>query len=392
MKLDLKLAEKDKRLLLTALIVFIFIAAFFGFKTIDGKVTEMEEEKQKLMDIRKDLQVKDRHREEYTFKAMAYKALYEDIIGRYATGLDQETLIMDLVDIEESVVSEEDRIEAGDLWIKQAGFTEIGTLYTFGNVTSTNPAANPGDKVYSTDLVGLSTNTNISYQCTYDALKALLNRINNYETKYKISTISVSYNDSEELVTGSIALSSFAITGENRIFPGTTVDGVGMGTENIFKSNTHTSNPIDSSYIDRMKNDYDMYVLLNSSASDMESIVIGKRMDALGRDRISVNSNAAENVTIKVSGSNGSYTVAYAVKDEEFPSTYPEGGELIVGETLDLLIMSSKRIDQDDTSTAKIKIINETDMVLNVGVIGDDVASPRCIITETQGDVEKYYQ
>ena len=41
MKFDLKLAEKDKRLLLTALIAFIFIAAFFGYKTIVGKVTEM---------------------------------------------------------------------------------------------------------------------------------------------------------------------------------------------------------------------------------------------------------------------------------------------------------------------------------------------------------------
>ena len=380
---NFKLANKDKRLLLTLLIGVIVVAAFFGFKAINGKITEIEEEMSELQTVKDDLTEKYLKKDEYHVKKILYDEMYKDIINSYATGLDEPSIIMDLIDIESST----------EAWLKQAGLSNVGVLYTFGGVKSTNPASE-GKGVYSTDLVGGSSNTSLSNECTYEQLKSLLSRIIDSNHKYYIGTMAMSYDQADEVVSGSLTLNSYAITGSNRIFPGTDVDGVPVGTENIFVSETHTANPVDKTYLDVMKSDYDVYVTLGDAASDIDSICVGLRSDVLGTSTVSSNSNAEENVEIYVSGKEGKYTISYKVGNNTYPvDNYDVGDQFVFGgEAIDILIISKPRNNANDTSTANLTVVNSTDVEVNVGIINDDEERPRCIIKETSGSTINIFQ
>lgn len=377
MKLDFKLATKDKRLLLTLLIIAIVVVAFIIFRKIDARIDEVNEEIKALEAVRDDYDEKNQHRSEYIVKSEIYDLMYSNIINTFASGLDEVSTIMDIMDIEDDT----------NAWIKQAGFGRTGVLYSFGQIPSSNPSSS-GSGVYSTDLQGVSSAQSLSYECTYDELKMLIERINNTDKKYKIATMTVSYNQGEELVSGSMSLNYYAVAGSNRMWPGAYIPGVSQGTENIFASGTHTANPVDKSYLDTMKSDYDVYVALNSAASDVDSIVVALRNDVIGDTRASVNSNSKEKVQIHVSGSNGDYKISYQVGNTTYPATdYATGAPLLVGDTLDILVVSKARIDANDTCVAMLTVINDSDMTLNLGILNDDTENPRCVVEQQTGNV-----
>lgn len=375
MKLDFKLAPKDKRLLLTLAIVAVLAISFFAFRAFNEKVDEVNKEISSLKVVRDDIVEKYQDKDKYEGKTYIYNNLYETIVNEYSAGLDQQSLIMNLVDFENKTES----------WINSATFTETAKSYEFGTTLSTNPSTE-GEKVYSTDLCAYSTSTNLGFSGDYDQIKDLINRINTDNQKYKIDSMTLSYNSSEELINGTINLYSYSIAGGNRLFPPTDVDGVSIGTENIFVSDTHTSDVTGKTSLDVMKTDYDVYLNLNYSGSDVEAMVFGIRTDVLGKKSISSNTTSTEKLQIVFKGTKGNYSVSYKIGNEEFPgdgNTEP----IMAGETLDFLILSSSRVGTEDTAVAKIDIINQTDKELNVGIVNDDTEKPRCQIASKKGDI-----
>lgn len=378
MKFDFKLAVKDKRLIYTLIIAAIIIAAFFGYRAIDKQVDDLDKKTQELDSVYKDLQEKASHKNEYIVKTMVYDALYTRVINSYAAGLDEPVTIMDLADMEKTT----------DTWINQAAFTKVGTLYTFGQITSTNPSK-AGKSVYSTDMLGIGSTETISYEGTYEQLKTLINRINNTNKEYKIDSLQISYNKAEELVNGSMVVNYYAVTGMNRPRMDIDIPGVSQGTKNPFDSNTHTTKPVDQSALEKMKSDYDVYLALNAATSDVESIVLALRNDVIGTTKVSANSNDKEKVQIHITGTNGAYKISYQVGDNTYPVTdYDKGESFVPGESIDILVVSKERLSDDDKSTAVLTVINDSDKSVNLGVLNDDPENPRCIIEQTTGDIE----
>jgi hypothetical protein len=378
MKFDFKLAVKDKRLIYTLIIAAIIIAAFFGYRAIDKQVDDLDKKTQELDSVYKDLQEKASHKNEYIVKTMVYDALYTRVINSYAAGLDEPVTIMDLADMEKTT----------DTWINQAAFTKVGTLYTFGQITSTNPSK-AGKSVYSTDMLGIGSTETISYEGTYEQLKTLINRINNTNKEYKIDSLQISYNKAEELVNGSMVVNYYAVTGMNRPWMDIDIPGVSQGTKNPFDSNTHTTKPVDQSALEKMKSDYDVYLALNAATSDVESIVLALRNDVIGTTKVSANSNDKEKVQIHITGTNGAYKISYQVGDNTYPVTdYDKGESFVPGESIDILVVSKERLSDDDKSTAVLTVINDSDKSVNLGVLNDDPENPRCIIEQTTGDIE----
>lgn len=376
MKFDFKLAPKDKRLLLTILIVAILVVAFLIFKKIDAQVDEVNNEITKLQTVKNDVSEKYKQKSTYVGKTQIYDSLYKEIINGYATGLDEQTTIMALVDFENKT----------DMWIGSAGFTAPSQSFTFGSISSTNPA-NEGQPVYATDFAGYTSSTAIAFQGDYENLKDFINRINTSPIKYKIDTMTISYSEGEELTSGTINLYSYAIKSANRYFPGTYVEGVPIGTDNIFQSSTHTAESGKNS-LAVMAADHDIYLTLNNAASDADSMVMGIRSDVTGESRVTSNSNSKETVKVKFTGSNGDYKVSYSIGiDGTYPEDSTEGAAIVVGDSLDFLIVSGPRMGTKDKSVANVEIINKTDMQLNVGVLNEDGTDPRCIITKREGNV-----
>lgn len=378
MKFDFKLAVKDKRLIYTLIIAAIIIAAFFGYRAIDKQVDDLDKKTQELDSVYKDLQEKASHKNEYIVKTMVYDALYTRVINSYAAGLDEPVTIMDLADMEKTT----------DTWINQAAFTKVGTLYTFGQITSTNPSK-AGKSVYSTDMLGIGSTETISYEGTYEQLKTLINRINNTNKEYKIDSLQISYNKAEELVNGSMVVNYYAVTGMNRPWMDIDIPGVSQGTKNPFDSSTHTTKPVDQSALEKMKSDYDVYLALNAATSDVDSIVLALRSDVIGTTKVSANSNDKEKVQIHITGTNGAYKISYQVGDNTYPVTdYDKGASFVPGESIDILVVSKERLSDDDKSTAVLTVINDSDKSVNLGVLNDDPENPRCIIEQTTGDIE----
>lgn len=380
MKLNFKLAQKDIRLILVGLILLIAFAGYKGWEYFNDQCVAVDAEITSLEAKKKDLSAKYARKSEFIVKGAVYEALYEKIVNKYSNGLDQETIIMDLRDIE----------VANESWIKSASFSQIGTLHAFGSVRSSNPATE-GNKVYSSDLKGISALTNLSFEGDYEHFKLLIDRINNSEFKYKIDTLTLSYNEAGQMVTGSMALNSYAITGKDRFFPSTTVDGVPLGTENIFKSETYSDNTVDKTYLDVIKTNYDLYMYLNAATSDVESFVVGMKNDVLGKAQVSKNSNTKEKIVISVTGTEGNYKISYKIGDESYPSVdMATGADFVFGDSLDLLIVSTPRLGSADVSQANVTILNATDVVLNIGILNEDPERPRFFLEETVGAVAIY--
>ena len=106
---------------------------------------------------------------------------------------------------------------------------------------------------------------------------------------------------------------------------------------------------------------------------------------------LTANSNGKLDVKVRFFGTAGSYKVQYSIGDKTYPLTdYNAGVTFEPGNTLDLLIMSSPRIDSSDTGSIDLTLTNDSDMPLNVKVCNDDTKSSRVNITGRTGDITLY--
>lgn len=375
----MKISERDKKLLyFLAIFVVLAAAFFFGYQKMTEKTLEYENKYIELNRTYNDLHIKSLKLEKYIADTIANKALYDNALEKFAAGNTQEYIIMFLAGVEDKT----------GLWLSQTSLNEPIAIYRLGEMASTNPS--PTKYTLPSDLQGYKTTMSLTYDGTYDQVKAFVEYIENYKERYSIDSISFSYKMEEKKLNGTIQLSQYALIG-SREFNNVTVPTVPTGTENIFSSSTFNGGmgSLEETGGARIIYDYDMYMILSPNTSDIDSVIMGIKDSE--ESVISNNSNKTENVTVKVTGTKGNYRVQYQIGDITYPAAnYAMGVEYDPGNTLDLLIISSKRTGAEDLSGAKVTIINETDMVLNTKVVGDDEYSPRYISYDKQGNIKSY--
>ena len=83
------------------------------------------------------------------------------------------------------------------------------------------------------DNVGYKETINVSYEGTYAEWKNLIGFINNYEKKNTIEALTTTYNEATDVVTGTMTLALYSITGNGREFSEPKFD-LKTGTDNIF--------------------------------------------------------------------------------------------------------------------------------------------------------------
>lgn len=379
LKIDFTIKERDKKLLMALLAVLIFACAyFFGYQKLMEKADLYESQASVLEAKVKDLTNKTNDKAKYTEDAISYKENYNIICANYANGTSQDASLDFLIKTQMITGS----------WIKSATISDSSLIYTFGKITSTNPAA-AGAKVYNTDMKGYKTTLTLTYEATYSQWKSLINFINNYYSKNTIDSISMSYNDVTKVVSGTMTLSTYAITGSQRKFT-PPVYNIEKGTDNIFASEVFNSASVkkvddNGEYI---LSDYDYFVMLNASTADIDSCIIGKKEDVTKDSILSSNSNAIEDVTVRFSGSGDNYTVQYKIGNVTYPAkNYDKGNAFTPGNTLDMLLMSSARLSTSDKSGINLTIVNDSDKTLNLKVCNDDTTNPRVKIVSKTGSI-----
>ena len=378
--MSLSISDRDKKLVLVLLIVVILGGAFFLFDKISTSNDEYDRQYKELSDKYSDLTIKNAKKKVYIDDTDKYNKMYDEVLAKYNTGLSEEQTLVFLGMVEK---------ETG-VWLKQMAFTAVTPVYTFGNVTSTNPAT-PGKRVYSSDYRGISTMLNVSYECLYDDFKKVIEYLKEYGKKVTVSNISFSYSEATDMVSGTMQMNFYAVTGKDRENNGLNIKDVSVGTDNIFSSDTFSPSVTNGSVRDRIIVDHDLYIIMNQNGSDMDNMSVGQTGDPSNATAVTSNTNGIENITLRVTGKDGEYKVSYKIGTSVYPvEDFDNGAPLVCGDTLDLLIISKPRTESGDNTTANITIINESDKVLNATVLNDDEESPRVNITETLGSVIFY--
>lgn len=378
--MSLQISERDKKLILVLLIVLILGGSFWIFDKITTSNTEKEEQYRILSDKYSDLSIKNGKRKIFVDDTEKNNEEYKQVLNSYNTSLSEEQTLVFLGMVEQNT----------GVWLKQMGFTTVTPVYTFGQVTSTNPSTQ-GQKVYSSDYVGISTQLSLSYECTYADFKKVLEYLRENGRKATINNISFSYSQSTDIISGTMQMTLYAVTGSDREVTDVNIKDIPVGTDNIFSSDSFVISGAENSYRDRIVNDHDLYIILNQPGSDMDNMSVGQAGDPSNTTAVSSNSNGVEDITIRVTGQAGDYRVSYKIGTSVYPAEdYDNGAPLVCGDSLDLLIISKPRASADDNTLANITIINESDMVLNAAIINDDVTSPRVSIVETVGNVIFY--
>ncbi len=282
--------------------------------------------------------------------------------------------------------------EASAATTEAAVTTEAAATTEAAGTSTADGSSTPG--LNDDDLTGIKVPIAINYMGSYKGIKNLLAYIIGNEMRMTIDTMDVSYNEEDKQVSGSMNLNLYAITSASRKQAELELDGVDIGTDNIFdttdKSDTKANKDLTSSLEegDKIVKDYDYYVALNPSSSNEDAISIASKSDT--SSKISSNVNEVENATIKFFMVGQKYYVSYNIGDVSYPENFDQGTEFDPGDDLNLLIKSSKRKNDKDLSGVKLVVDNETDKVVNVKIDGDDSSNPRVRISQRIGKVKIY--
>lgn len=389
----MKLKDRDKNLLIIlGMALLIFLAYFVGYRNITAKRVKVDAEVEKLVLELANLKSLEASKDTFISDTTKYTSDRAALLGEFDNGYSQEYIIKVIEGIENEMEAvTEDNIG----WIKGVTFNEPQFAYEFGTITSTNPDRE-GQLVYTTDLEGYSTAVTLNFEAGYDEFKRMIEYINNYEyegkaCKYKIEALSASYNSEAEVVTGSLGVVFYALTGEDRVFIGIDPANKMFGTTNIFHSDVFSPIISGQENGEGIVSDYDLYLTLQSYESDVPTLTLGIKGDQTGKSEIVEESNTVKDVEIRVMGTDGEYKVAYKVDNKSYPvDSYTDGKSLIVGEMLSILVVSSDRTSIDDESAANVVIYNETDKKLEIKVINEDETNPRFNVKHKEGDVVIY--
>ncbi len=223
LKGKLAISDRDKKLLVYVFaILIVFLAYFVGYQKLSADLETSQKQVVELTKKKKDLTAKNNNRAQYESDTANYKNENVKLLDEFGTGLSQPEAIAFLNKVENIT----------GVWIKSVSFAQPTAIYTFGAKASSNPSAT--DKTaYNTDMVGYKTTLNLAYEGDYEQWNTLMSYINTYQTKNTIDSISASYSETSDTVSGAITVSMYYITGKDREFTEPVFD-VKTGTDNIF--------------------------------------------------------------------------------------------------------------------------------------------------------------
>ena len=84
---------------------------------------------------------------------------------------------------------------------------------------------------------GLVNAISMTFLTNYDGIKELSEYIRNYPEPTVIDRLSISYDSSTGALAGNLVLKRFSLTGTGKEYEGTHIEGIDIGTDNIFGTN-----------------------------------------------------------------------------------------------------------------------------------------------------------
>ena len=221
----------------------------------------------------------------------------------------------------------------------------------------------------------------LSFTGTYEVVKAFIDAIQSWEYNLVLSNLSLTPLNENE-VSGSTTLEFYAVpklSDQDQEYLEWTLENT-YGKELPFSSGAASgaySSTMEQLLASGVKV-YDFMMLVRSSASDLPAVTIGKALDESRESYLFTDKNEVEPVTITFKQEGEKYYYRYETSEGGYPSNEELGIEFTpVNETIEMQIMSESRVEATDQVGVQLKVINETDLVVNIDIKDDDTVAPR---------------
>ncbi|OCA96739.1 pilus assembly protein PilO [Clostridium beijerinckii] len=214
----------------------------------------------------------------------------------------------------------------------------------------------------------------VNFEGSYDGLSKLLNTIGKNEKKMVVNSIKID-EDTLNSVKGTINIEIYSIPKIDDELE----SYLDWKLNNTYGKSVPFSTGSANGNVQVNKDTGDFIASVKSSTSDLPTVMLGKADDSLRTTYIYGDSNSQENVEMILTQDGDKYYYKYKTSKGTFPANYDGIGEEFVpaSQNIDLKIQSENRATSNDKSELKLKIINNTDKLLNVDISGDDSANPR---------------
>jgi len=164
----------------------------------------------------------------------------------------------------------------------------------------------------------------------------------------------------------------------------------GYGKEVLFSkgsANGAYSSTIEEQNIQANINDFVM--MLRSPSSELPTLTLGKAKDTARETYVYADNSKAENVTVQFQEDKGELYYKYNTSSTFYPNDNSSKGKKFIPNSSDIVfdITSEKRLGNDDNSSVKLKVINNTTKKVNITVNNDDAGNPRISVSSEGGTV-----
>lgn len=252
MKIEMKLTQRDKKLLLLAVSLVIFAVSYFlvfqknmnaaeAIRTSNGTLRAKVQELTQMQ-----AQAEDKKTE-----TVKMQQEIEDIKAEFPADLNTADIILTLDGLEHEA----------DMQISSAGFTEHQIFYPDGvsidgstasqttgtsgegsgadAQTSDTTAANDSSlsaAIQSNKYIGMKSAVSISFKTTYAGLKKAIDYINKNHDRMTIGELSATYDTDTGNLSGSMIINMYILNGSGiqKTYEPPNLDDIGTGKDNIF--------------------------------------------------------------------------------------------------------------------------------------------------------------
>ena len=277
----------------------------------------------------------------------------------------------------------------------ESNSTKSDTNNKDANNTSNANASNNSKETGNKDSKDDKKNTvqylkcEVNFEGKYEDLDKFLNAIDQNEKKIVVNSINLNA-DTLDGVKGKLTLEFYSIPKINdELESYLKLDlNKNYGKSIPFGAGTASNTSVNqtASSVQEEKEPSDFIALVKPTASDLPTITIGKAKDDLRTSYVYADSNSVENVEMTLTQDGSKYYYKYKTSKGTFPANYDGVGAEFVPTSKNMVldILSRSRLEANDNSGMKLKIVNKTDKLLKVNITGEDSNNPRVTI---EGDL-----
>ncbi len=403
----MKINQREKYLLaLTGCVLIAIVYYQFVYVSQIEKIAQQEVELQDMQIRYEEVMQNIATLEERQEKIKGLSARINDITYDYYPELIQEKLILELNEfIQESDLnatltfsqlsaSAVESLNAPGAKIPQSSLKPYVDRYEElinGEDATLEEDVDPSEELEDL-LLSLVTaqvlNVGVTFTGAYENVKAFIDEIQTYRYNVVMTDLALSPQTKSD-VAGSMTLEFYGIPkldDQDQEYLAWTLDG-DYGKEYPFSTGAATGAYSDdiNELLELVVRVNDFLMVARSNTSDLPNVTVGQANDETLESYV-YSDKEKEEVEIRLLEEDGKYYFYYSTSEETYPESVAKAQAFIPKqETINLQILSEKRVNDADNTSVTVTIFNETDLTVDVQVKNDDVKNPR-VSVKTEGN------